>query len=102
VSTDGGTEPAWHPSGRELYYRHNAGEGTVLVAARIETAPRLRVTNRTTLFAVDLMAAANPHRNYDISPDGNTFVMVRRSPATRIMVIQGLPELMERGNSDRR
>jgi hypothetical protein len=34
--------------------------------------------------------------NYDVSPDGKTFVMVRRSPATRIMVIQNLPALVKR------
>jgi hypothetical protein len=31
-----------------------------------------------------------------ISPDGRTFAMVRRSPATRIMVIQNLPRLVRR------
>ena len=40
------------------------------------------------------MATAVPHRNYDISPDGRTFAMVRYNPATRIMVIQNLPEMM--------
>jgi hypothetical protein len=42
------------------------------------------------------MVAANPHRNYDVSPDGQSFVMVQRSPSTRIMVIQRLPELVRR------
>jgi hypothetical protein len=37
-----------------------------------------------------------PHANYDISPDGEHFVMVRRSPSTRIMIIQNLPALVER------
>jgi hypothetical protein len=41
------------------------------------------------------MIGTNPHVNYDISPDGKTFVMVRRSPATRIMVIQNLPALVQ-------
>jgi hypothetical protein len=34
--------------------------------------------------------------DYDVSPDGRTFAMVRRSPATRIMVIQNLPGLVRR------
>jgi serine/threonine-protein kinase len=96
VSINGGTEPAWNPNGRELFYRHDEADGTVMMAAAIETDPSLRVGARTTLFGVSLMAAANPHRNYDVSPDGQTFVMVRRSPATRIMVIQQLAELMRR------
>ncbi len=98
VSTDGGTEPAWHPNGRELFYRHNSTDGTVLMSAQIELEPRLRVSRRQVLFPVDRMAAANPHRNYDVSPDGNSFVMIRRSPATRIMVIQGLREIMDGGS----
>ena len=40
------------------------------------------------------IVSANPHSNYDISPDGKTFVMVRRSPATRIIVIQNLSALV--------
>ena len=40
------------------------------------------------------MATAIPHSNYDVSPDGRTFVMVRNNPSTRIMVIQNLPALV--------
>jgi hypothetical protein len=42
------------------------------------------------------MVGTAPHANYDVSPDGRTFAMVRRSPATRIIVIQNLPELLRR------
>ena len=47
------------------------------------------------------MATATPHANYDVSPDGKTFVMVRNNPSTRIMVIQNLPALVakERGGA---
>ena len=34
-----------------------------------------------------------PHANYDISPDGRTFAMVRQNPATRIIVLQNMPAL---------
>jgi len=46
------------------------------------------------------MGTATPHANYDISPDGKTFVMVRLNPASRIMVLQNLPALVAklRGN----
>ena len=37
-----------------------------------------------------------PPTNYDVLPDGRTFAFVRRSPATRIIVIQNLPELVRR------
>jgi hypothetical protein len=38
----------------------------------------------------------NPHASYDVSPDGQTFAMVRRSPASRIVILQNLPELVRR------
>ena len=98
VSVEGGSEPGWNPNGRELFYRQTADGRTMLIAARIETSPRLRVTDRRALFSVAEMVAANPHRNYDVSPDGQTFVMVQRSPSTRIMVIQRLPELVQRAS----
>jgi hypothetical protein len=42
------------------------------------------------------MVTATPHRNYDISPDGKTFAMVRYNPATPIMRIQNLPALVRK------
>ena len=98
ISAGGGSEPAWHPNGRELFYRQTADGRTMLMAAQLETTPRLRVAGRTPLFSVAEMVAANPHRNYDVSPDGRTFVMVQRSPSTRIMVIQQLDQLVRRAS----
>ena len=40
--------------------------------------------------------SATPHVNWDVSPDGQSFAMVRFNPATRIMVIQQLPALVAR------
>jgi hypothetical protein len=40
------------------------------------------------------MASGTPHANYDVSPDGQTFVMVGFNPSTRIVLIQNLPALM--------
>jgi serine/threonine-protein kinase len=95
VSSGGGSEPVWSPDGRELYYRETA-VGAHLVAARIATSPAPAVTSRTRLFSVGDLVATNPHANYDISPDGRTFVAVRRSLAARIVVIQNFPALIRR------
>jgi hypothetical protein len=54
------------------------------------------VLDRRALFSVAEMVGSAPHANYDISPDGRTFAMVRRSAANRIVVIQNLPELLRR------
>ena len=96
VSLDGGTEPVWSHDGRELYYRETGQGDPYLVAASISTRPTLAVTGRKRLFPVSDIVGTNPHANYDVSPDGKTFVMVRRSPAARIVVIQNLPALVRR------
>jgi hypothetical protein len=66
------------------------------MVAAVRTEPQFTVTSRRALFGVGDIVAAAPHANYDLSPDGRTFVMVRQSPATRIMVIQNLPALVRR------
>jgi hypothetical protein len=96
VSLDGGSEAVWGPDGRELFYRETKQTDPYLIAASIATRPALVVTGRKRLFPIGDIVATGPHANYDISPDGKTFVMVRRSPAARIMVIQNLPALVRR------
>jgi len=96
VSQGGGTEPVWSPDGRELYYRGYADRRLKLMAAAIRTKPELEVLSRTALFPLDDIIGASPHANYAVSPDGKTFVMVRRAPANRIIVLQNLPELVRR------
>jgi Tol biopolymer transport system component len=94
VSQEGGTEPVWSPDGRELFYRGNrAGQG-VLEAATLRTTPSLSILSVRALFPVTDMVGTAPHANFDISPDGRTFVMVRRNPGSRIVVIQNLPGLL--------
>jgi hypothetical protein len=66
------------------------------VRVELRTTPELEVVSRQALFTIDDIAGSAPHGNYDISPDGTTFVMVRRSPATRIIVLQNLPGLVAR------
>jgi serine/threonine-protein kinase len=96
VSVDGGNEPVWSPDGRELYYRETRQENPFLVAAQIATTPTLAVTARRRLFPIGDIVSTAPHANYDVSPDGKTFVMVRSSPAARVMVIQNLAALVRR------
>ena len=96
VSQDGGTEPVWSPDGRELFYRGYADGRAKLMVAELRMVPELEVLSRKALFPVDEILGASPHANYSISPDGKTFVMVRRAPANRIVVLQNLPELVRR------
>jgi eukaryotic-like serine/threonine-protein kinase len=101
VSLDGGNEPVWSPDGKELFYRETKETDPYLVSAGIATTPALHVTGRKRLFPIVDIVGTAPHANYGVSPDGKTFVMVRRSPAARIVVIQNLPALVRRLRGER-
>jgi len=98
VSLGGGSEPVWGPDGRELFYRGgpNSGSGgePMIMAALIATRPTLAVTSRKALFPATGIVTANPHTNFDVSPDGKTFAYVRSNPSSRVMVIQNLPAMV--------
>jgi eukaryotic-like serine/threonine-protein kinase len=88
VSVDGGSEPVFTRDGRELIYREDVGPTSRLITAAIRTAPTFEVTARTPLFDVTNYIGAVDHANYDVSPDGRSFVMIRGPQASRIQLIQ--------------
>jgi Tol biopolymer transport system component len=69
----GGTEPAWSPDGRRIYYRGNGK----FMAATIHTST-LAITSRVPQFN-DKSDNTMPHRDYDVSPDGKGFLMIAPS-----------------------
>lgn len=77
VSTGGGTEPVWSRDGRELFYRN----GNQMVVVAVETEPEFNVGTPRVLFEGtyehEPVGAGNP--NYDVSLDGQRFLMIRRS-----------------------
>ena len=97
VSQNGGTEPVWDPTdGNQLFYRTASGGRAELIAATLRPAgTEMEVVSRRVLFPIPDIIGTTPHANYDISPDGKTFAMVRRNPAERIVIIQNLPALVE-------
>jgi Tol biopolymer transport system component len=84
VSLDGGTEPVWSRDGSELFYR----SGAALVAAAVETTPDFRVQRREVLFEGPY-SAWRYHSHYDVLPDGQQFVMIKRveDEAARLVVV---------------
>jgi eukaryotic-like serine/threonine-protein kinase len=93
VSQNGGSEPVWAHSGRELFYKATAA-GPVLVSATIETRPEPRVLTRRVLFSIADFESAAPHANYDVLPDGSGFVMIRQGRAAELSIIQNWPEIV--------
>jgi serine/threonine-protein kinase len=72
ISTEGGSEPVWSPDGREIYFRR----GSELVAVPFGGSPELRVGQPRVLFESPYETVEGA-RNYDVSPDGKSFVVVR-------------------------
>jgi hypothetical protein len=91
VSTDGGTEPVWAHSGRELFYKSGGNLMVVEVLAEVTFVtgePRV-------LFSVQGYRAAEVHRQYDVMPDDQRFVMIRmvgEQDATELIVVENLFE----------
>ena len=94
ISTDGGTQPLWAPSGRELFYRD---EDKVMVVP-IQMEPTFRAEKPKLLTEGTLYYAFIPTSQYDISPDGNRFVMVKEGgyDLTQINVVLNWFDELER------
>jgi serine/threonine-protein kinase len=86
VSVNGGSEPVFTRDGQELIYEEHS-ETSQLISARIRTAPTFEVLSRTPLFDVTNYANAEDHANYDVSPDGRSFAMIRNAQASQIQLI---------------
>ena len=74
ISTRGGTEPAWSADGRELFYRDE--DGRRMMAVSIGTEPEFVPGRPEILFEGDYAPSPWFGRNYDVAPDGQSFVMV--------------------------
>jgi hypothetical protein len=73
VSTDGGQEPIWAHSGRELFY---LGRGN-LMSVEVLPGSTFVTGERKVLFSSRGYDASRWHQNYDVAPDDQRFVMIR-------------------------
>ena len=90
VSVDGGSEPMWSADGRTLYYRRLDPEATNLMAATLDLGGEPGVMMREALFDWADYEGAEPHANYDVMPGGDEFIMVRRTQAAHLILIQNV------------
>ncbi len=105
VSIDGGNEPLWNPDPKkqplELFYRNGDG----LMATEITTRPDFRQGKRQRLFAgaagYKTAMASYVRPNYDVSPDGQRFLMLKPvgredAPVSDIHVVLNWSEDLKR------
>ena len=71
VSLNGGTEPAWAKSGRELFYR----SGDSVFVASVAVSPTFAVTGRRFLFAGSFLRGGT-FREYDVTADDKQLLMI--------------------------
>ncbi len=89
ISTDGGGAPAWHPSGREIFYVIPADSihKARMMSVTFEPGTPPRIGTPQLLFEVNaphIRLTCYPVRCYDVSPDGLRFYAVQTtsSPAS--------------------
>ena len=75
ISTEGGTEPVWNHNGRELFYR----SGDKMMAVDIATQPGFAAGKPKALFEGQYLQTPGTVPNYDVSPDGQRFLMLKPS-----------------------
>jgi hypothetical protein len=92
VSVDGGLSPIWSPDGKELFFR----QGGKVMAAAVGYEDGIHFGSPVELFdgpyTLDLLG----HQRYDVSPDGQSFLMVENSDDFPIVVVQGWGGELER------
>jgi serine/threonine-protein kinase len=76
VSRNGGAEPVWAHSGRELFFRDN---NNVLVAASLALGATANVTALTPLFPTARYFLESRHSAYDVSADDRRFLFATDS-----------------------
>ena len=86
ISTDGGEEPRWVRNGREITYR----SGAKMMSVPVEVQPTFLVGKPVQLFDRKFDRGVGV-AGYDVTPDGQTFVMTRseHTPRTEIRVVMG-------------
>jgi serine/threonine-protein kinase len=73
ISTDGGVEPAFARDTGELFYR----QGDSLMSVDVETTPALAVGKPHPVFGRRYETSTGVFANYDVTPDGQRFLMVK-------------------------
>jgi serine/threonine-protein kinase len=95
VSVNGGQEPLWSRDGKELFYRSH-GDNKI-VSVEVKTEPVFELGTRKILFD-DVYVRRTDHPNYDIHPDNDRFLMIKRNEleSTEIIIVLNWFEELKR------
>jgi len=93
VSTSGGFAPVWSRDGRELFYRN----GNDMDAVEVTPGSSFAASVPRVLFSGEFQNLTRGDADYDVTPDGQHFVMLERDketkPAPVILVANWFEEL---------
>jgi serine/threonine-protein kinase len=100
VSTGGGTRPLWSPKGQELFYMSPAG---AIMRVGVDGGTSWAATTPTTIVKAGIATglSASPGRVYDVSSDGQRFLVLRpasepNAPPPQLIVVQHFDEELKR------
>ena len=95
ISSGGGSHALWGPDGHELFFRTRDGS---MMRVEIDTEPEFRAGNPETIIEPGSYYFNRFDRSFDISPDGQRFLMLKEGGAssaddpfaglTRLIVVQ--------------
>ncbi len=97
VTVDGGIQPLWRRDGREIFYRNGDG----MYAVPVEASREFNSGKPVLLFSSPHRRGAPNSPDYDVSPDGSRFLMVRMgddesAPRRLNVVLNWVDELTRR------
>ncbi len=74
---EGGAEPVWSPDGSELFYR----SGDQMMVVSVQTEPTFNPGRPRVLFEGSYFSSSisTGYQYYDISPDGQRFLMIKEA-----------------------
>ena len=81
VSTSGGIRPMWSRTGRELFYIDGAVTPMRMMSVPVQTTPVFTAGRARALFDVPAFGENVPGRNYDVSADGQRFLVIKDETA---------------------
>ena len=96
ISTAGGGEPAWNPHGKKMFYRSYDGK---MMVVGIELTPEVEPGTPKVLFEDRFDRGNVAVRDYDVTPDGQRFLMIEAGEqhvASEIIVVTNWFEELKR------